>query len=521
MRIQHARAMRFGTRLTFPLAVAAVGVLAISHWRGMSASPERALRAIAVSDVGADTRSEAVIPPQCYARTEGGQNPCFTCHTRGRSPNPIDDSLRQTRYPFSGAARQNAWSNSFVDRSELVGRSSETETLAWVRNDNYPQLLMTLERPPNAWDEDDDGRFDGYVPDIAFRFDAEGFDRAADGAPTGWRIFAHYPFPGAFWPTNSGAWSEVAIRLPDALRQRADGSFDPEVYRVNLAVAEGLMNEREIPIPSVDERKYGVDLNQDGTLGMTTLVRASSWIGKARHLPARQGLLPEGTELIQTLRYLDVAAGRVVSGARIQELRYATKTRSVEQAGTFVTNASGWLYRAFIEDEMGELRPETKNELATCVGCHGAIGATTDSGFAFSRKLPPTAHAGGWYRSSEHGWMDVAQPRRKDGRGEYTTYLATAGAGDDFGSNVEAKQRFFRADGSLDTKAAARLDEDVSLLLLPSPKRALRLTQAYWGVVAEQSYEKGREPVFEPVRNAFQLVPENQPTAIREPVAQR
>jgi hypothetical protein len=511
--------MRLDARLAFPLAVVAVGVLATAYWRGATPSVDRPLRAIPVSDPSEDARSEAVIPSQCYARTDGGRNPCFTCHTRGRTPNPIDDSSRQTRYPVSVTARRNAWSNSFVARSELVRRSNEKETLDWVRYDNHPQLLMTLERPPNAWDEDDDGRFDGYVPDIAFRFDHEGFDRAVDRTPTGWRIFAHYPFPGAFWPTNSGAWSEVAIRLPEALRQRSDGSVDEEVYRVNLAVAEGLMNERDVPIPSVDERKYDVDLNQDGRLGMTTLVRASSWIGKGRQLPAQNGLLPEGTELLQTLRYLDVSAGRVGSGARIRELRYAKKTRSGEHAGTFVTNSSGWLYRAFIEDDMGELRPETRTELATCVGCHGAIGATTDSGFSFSRKLPPTAHAGGWYRSSELGWEGIAQPRRKDGRGEYTTYLEAAGAGDDFGSNVEAKQRFFRVDGSLDTSAVARLDEDVSVLLLPSPTRALRLTQAYWGVVAEQSYEKGREPVFEPVQNVFQLVPENQPTAVREPIA--
>jgi hypothetical protein len=43
-----------------------------------------------------------VIPPQCYTRTEGRFNPCYTCHqshphTDGR-PNLMDDGHLQGAY---------------------------------------------------------------------------------------------------------------------------------------------------------------------------------------------------------------------------------------------------------------------------------------------------------------------------------------------------------------------------------------------------------------------------------------
>jgi hypothetical protein len=50
----------------------------------------------------------------------------------------------------------------------------------------------------------------------------------------------------------------------------------------------------------------------------------------------------------------------------------------------------------------------------------GEIGATTDGMFAFARKLGAGAPARGWFHWSQHGLRGLPEPRRKDGRFEYT-----------------------------------------------------------------------------------------------------
>lgn len=52
-----------------------------------------------------------------------------------------------------------------------------------------------------------------------------------------------------------------------------------------------------------------------------------------------------------------------------------------------VSNALAWQCQGFIEDRDGSLRPQSDEEPVFCVGCHGGIGATTDSNFSFVRKL--------------------------------------------------------------------------------------------------------------------------------------
>jgi hypothetical protein len=55
------------------------------------------------------------------------------------------------------------------------------------------------------------------------------------------------------------------------------------------------------------------------------------------------------------------------------------------------------------------------------------------------------------------------------------------------------RAKFFFADGTLDPQALRRLSRDVTLLLMPSPERALALDRAYLGLVNGQRFEAGRD----------------------------
>ena len=355
-------------------------------------------RAVSPDDVL--THVTPYIPPQCYTKTreEKGRthNPCFVCHQGSRPPNYVDDAAVQLDFAFPRAAKRNPWTNLFVDRRQAVAATPDEEILAYVRQSNYldaegsPILARRLQQVPQEWDVDHNGRWDGWVPDLALSFDARGFDRRPDGSLTGWRAFAYYPFPGTFWPTN-GSFGDVLIRLPEPFRQDERGQPDPEVYVLNLAILESLMARRDVPIAPVQEARLGVDLDGDGKLGTARQVkftwappqRTMSWVGRARtlqqtnelHLAA--GLFPEGTELAHTVRYLDVVDGKPRMAARLKELRYMVKkgwlqygelmqaagreareavhspdkTRSIggstEQG---IGNGAGWRLQGFIED---------------------------------------------------------------------------------------------------------------------------------------------------------------------------
>ncbi|MFA7238739.1 MAG: hypothetical protein WC091_01395 [Sulfuricellaceae bacterium] len=174
----------------------------------------------------------AYLTSQCFTKTVDtagrAHNPCFSCHQPSREPNFIDDGDIQLGYDFPGLRGNelaNPWLNLFKDRSAAVAAINDADILAYVRQDNYqgddgqPQPARTLAASlPVGWDANGNGRWDGYLPDAAFNFDAAGFDHRADGGYTGWRAFAYAPFPGTFWPTN-GSTDDVLIRLAPVFRQ--------------------------------------------------------------------------------------------------------------------------------------------------------------------------------------------------------------------------------------------------------------------------------------------------------------
>jgi hypothetical protein len=515
----------------------------------------------------------AYIPSQCYTKTrdDAGRvhNPCFGCHTEARTPNFINDGDLQLAYGFAEPAHVNRWTNLFKDRSAQVAAITDAEVLEYVRSSNYFDAAgriapaEALAAVPKDWDYDGDGKWQGFVPDAWFNFDADGFDHDREGRPTGWRALAYYPFLGTFWPTN-GSTGDVLIRLPAAFRTDLKGRFDPAVYKTNLAIVEALLKEQDVPIEPMDEARLGgFDLDKDGKLGTARKVafdwaplqqRVMSYVGQAAveqkagrvHLAA--GLYPEGTEFLHTVRYIDVdAAGNNLLAPRMKEVRYAKKRywltyaqleymalKEVKEKNTFpdrlrtirgnhesgVSNGQGWVYAGMIEDAQGRLRPQSYEESAFCVGCHSGIGATRDGIFSFHRKFDArTAHQGGWHHWSQKGLKGVPDRVRTDGLTEYAHYLKANRAGDEFRGNPEVMSKFFETDGREKSAAVARLRDDIAELLFASRERANQLNKAYWLIVREQSFTEGRDATLAPVTNVHRRVDAGQATGIEAPLA--
>ena len=124
---------------------------------------------------------EAVIPPQCYTKTEGVHNPCYTCHQNAHPgrPNRQNDGGLQGDYGFSELGFLNHWTNLFVDRREQVAAITDNEILEYIGQDNYSPLAQTL----------NNCEFKGWIPDIKdLQKGAEAFDErglAMDGLLVG------------------------------------------------------------------------------------------------------------------------------------------------------------------------------------------------------------------------------------------------------------------------------------------------------------------------------------------------
>ena len=488
----------------------------------------------------------AYIPPQCFTDpvADGVEhNPCYVCHTPSKEPNFLNDIDVQLSYVFPESGLKNKWDNIFKDRSEEIKAISDESIISYVRTDNYFNkdgeiaIKKRLESVPDSWDRNKNGRWDGFIPDVYFNFDDLGFDHDPKGAYTGWRVYAYYPFPGAFLPTN-GATDDVMMRLPEAFRNNEAGDFDLAIYRTNFAILESLMNERDVTIPPVDETYLKVDLDKDGKLAIATNIKYEwdprssknmSYVGMARvllekgdiHLAAR--LLPEGTEFLHSVRYIDIDGDQTKMATRMKELRYSRKNswRNYYQLRTIVTKETkerhdfpertkvvignmedgmntphGWTYQGFIEDAAGDLRPQTYEETFACLGCHGYVGASNDTTISFTRKFKETSYKEGWYHWSERGVEGIADPIREDGHGEYAYYLQHNPTGNEYRDNEEVLNKFFTKDGQAKAEMFEQLKNDISVLLMPTSERAIALNKAYKVIVDEQSYRLGREPVL-------------------------
>lgn len=464
---------------------------------------------------------EAVIPPQCYTRTEGVFNPCYVCH-QDHIPdreNRMNDAHLQRAYSFSDQGQTNRWRNLFEDRSARVATISDEDIQAWINEDNFSELAGRLEAV----------QFRGYTPRIqnladgAAAFDAQGF--AKDGSH--WIAFNYKPFPSTFWPTN-GSTGDVMIRLPAQFRQTQDGIYSREVYKANLAILEaaikGVSMIGSLPI---DEAQVGQDLNEDGELSLIHAIkRPTTYVGGESDTRVKTHIYPQRTEFLHTVRYMGVSDdGGIKHARRMKEVRYMVKRDFLSKTilahyydqeyqekleGTLphypdrghagLYNKMGWLLQGFIEDKDGRLRFNTYEETMFCMGCHNSVGSPIDKTYGFPRKIDGPA---GWGYINLHGMPDA--PNMNEPQGEILTYLERVGGGTEFRSNPEMAARWYHADGSVNHEAVAAA-RDVYELITPSPERALLLNKAYKLIVEDQDFIYGRDATLTPPENVYEYV---------------
>ena len=326
-----------------------------------------------------------------------------------------------------------------------------------------------------------------------------------------------------------------------------------------------MIKRSDVAIPAVNEALFNVDLDKNGVIGTATKIRYEwdplkgknmSFVGQAGQQQAAgtihmaAGLFPEGTEFLHSVRYIDIDGSGAISPApRMKELRYARKSywqnyadlqmlankalrernTNPERLETYignveqgVSNGLGWVYQGFIEDSGGDLRPQTYEETVYCMGCHGKLGVTTDGIFSFPRKTGTGAFQGGWYHWSQKGLKGSVEPKIEiEGAGtfhEYSFYLMYNQAGDELRENTEVYNRFFASNGTVKTDMLKQLHDDVTVLLNPSPQRALTLNKAYRTIVAEQSFIYGRDATLTPVTNVHKQVESGKNTGIAKAV---
>ncbi|WP_341939516.1 hypothetical protein [Marinimicrobium sp. C2-29] len=464
---------------------------------------------------------EAPIPSQCYTKTDGKKNPCYTCHqTYGDDrPNQMNDGFLQGSYAFSEFGVRNHWQNLFKDRRDYIASVTDEEILDYVNQDNYTDLVRWMRS--EQWQG-----VPAIIENLHLAEDAfDEYGLAKDGSR--WVAFNYKPLPSTFWPTN-GSTDDVMIRLPDAFSE-IDGVFSRDVYYANLGLLEMAVTEAQsIATAPLNEAAIDTDLNGDGVLSVSTnrIQARAFYLGDASHVPVTRMLYPEGTAFLHTVRYLGVdESGRIYNAPRMKEVRYMVKERfrpDTSLASSYykeakekhfgnlpgvsdhgdrgMNNKFGWLLWGFIEDAQGDLRKQNHEEQFFCMGCHKSVGTTIDHTFAFPRKM---AGAEGW------GYIDLATqpdaPSRGEFDGEFLQYLERVGGGDEFRQNREMLERWFNADGSVKREKVQNLDS-IYELITPSPERALALNKAYRAIVEEQSYIFGRDTVIQPATNVFQTI---------------
>ena len=472
---------------------------------------------------------ESVIPPQCYTKTNGKNNPCYACHqsydNSENRPNQMGDGTLQGNYEFSDVGLTNSWKNLFVDRRELIADISDEAILEYIGEDNY--TASTANGLPAEM----------QIKQLSYPAKAFGEHGIANDG-SGWVAYNYKPFPSTFWPTN-GSTGDAMIRLPEAFQQRK-GEYSEDVYLANLTLLEmALKDVNSLAVPQLNEQTIGMDLNGDGELSeaITHIQRQSHYVGDASGIELSYQLYPQGTELLHTVRYIGVDdEGQIYNAPRMKEVRYMQKAlfRSKESLASAyyaeakdkafeklpqtrylgeeqgIDNGFGWTLNAYIEDAQGQLRPQHEQELMFCNGCHKTVGSTFDQTFSFARKVPG---AKGWGYINLHEIDDV--PNINEQEGEFLTYMKRVGGGDEFRQNAEMLARWFNADGELN-EAKVKQANSVYELITPSPERALALNKAYQTIVKEQSYLFGRDATITEATNVLSEIDAEQPPLLPE-----
>lgn len=530
----------------------------------------------------------AHVPAQCYIETSAGtQNACQYCHNNGlfleeMANNPqaglsANIGNLQTDYSFAPygttapVATRNLWTNTLYPEALLASvrvlgqEPAQWDMAAWIRQDNWSPAFRQRGGDPRSWDAavenswrllpgldpaDLPASADGHVRSSQ---ETKGFFKDGTSWITGWRAINFMPY-GIFTPMT-GSVSGIYIRLPKRFMQRADGAYDLATYNGNLDLVERAIQNR---LTSNDGGKYQ---------------------GKASDINLEKGVYPIGTEFAHPLHYVDVAAdgqNTAISrfpgtrATRVKEIRYMYKWQDFrhyqfrpgdKEEGTviygndnqgWIDNGAGWYLAGWIEDANGRLRPQKREEMMQCLGCHSAVrktefpsftsgtGNTVDSTWALPRKF---AGASGWkemdylgYRANAMAAADATPGSAKLGdpinrrmnKGEFRHFLETVVGASLYGDMPNAMNTHFASaikttNGysanwpALDTASAAAFQANQALrqklmreftarrghiradgsleanLIFPPANDALAGARRYRQVVATQSYNKGKD----------------------------
>ncbi|GLR69481.1 hypothetical protein [Agaribacter marinus] len=465
---------------------------------------------------------EALIPSQCYTKTEGKYNPCYVCHqsydASEKRVNDLNDGFLQGTYGFSDQGRINSWVNLFTDRTGYIESLSDDVILDYIDTENY-----------TTWTQWMDDNWTGVNPNLkGLHLGADAFDTnglALDGSR--WVAYKFKSLPSTFWPTN-GSTNDVMIRLSPEFSE-LNGEFSESVYFANLSLVEmAIKTLDEIRVNALNEAEIGIDLDGDGVVSVSTdkMLSREHYLGDASTVPVTRSLFPVGTEFMHTVRYLGLDEGQqITQSKRMKEIRYSRKNQfmtpakitsvnygerkekhyenlpAVQDYGDKgMSNRQGWTIWGFIEDQNGELRKQHFEEQFFCMGCHKSVGATVDTVFSFARKKEG---ADGWGYTNLRDIKD--RPNIGELEGEYLTYLKRVGGGDEFRQNQEMIARWFNKDGSVKEDEIRALDS-VYELITPSVERAMQLNKAYHQIVTEQSYIYGRDVNLTPATNVYRQV---------------
>lgn len=393
---------------------------------------------IAGADYKPSYNEEPEIPAQCWIETNyGTQNACKYCHTdylaeiKHGNAFPISDDQEVYSFPSPNLNRI-LWQNliypqKIEERLAADGVAiPNIEDVEYVRHDNWtPAFEMARGNGDNHWVNNQSPNanfilFPALNPNHLFPYkkenptsngvhgfiDNEGFVRTEQEQHTGWRAVNFFPYT-LFTPLT-GSVSGIYVRLPKNFMS-TNGEVNIDIYKQNLRILE--KNIKNQPC------------------------KFTNYIGDASNIKVKKGFYPVGTEFAHPLHYVDLNAdgeiGLNIDGVaannsyqyefpgtrskRVKEIRYMYKWKEVgledieedeedEGFGKYIgvegqgwiDNGVGWIIAAFIENRHGQLRPQTTEELAQCLGCHAKVGTTVDAVWSFQRKLPEM-----------EGWADM------------------------------------------------------------------------------------------------------------------
>ncbi len=539
----------------------------------------------------------AQVPAQCYIETAAGtQNACLFCHTNGvwaqgmGNNNPqagafADIGNFQREYSFAPydsntpLATINRWENTlFPEKLAAHVASLGLEPQAWdmqayIRQDNWQAAYNQRPLKTTAWDSGTDSPFrllpaldpsdlpaqsDGFVRTSR---NENSFFTDSAGMNTGWRAINFMPY-GIFSP-QTGSVSGIYIRLPVAFMQDENKQFSVSTYSQNLDLLAKVVQNR---LSDSDGKTYR---------------------GAANNIALEKGVYPVGTEFAHPLHYVDVEAdgsNQQISrftgtrSQRVKEVRYMIKWEAYNPNGHrptagadptsilgndrqgWVDNGAGWYLVGFIEDAKGDLRPQQREELMQCIGCHSGVretefptftsgaGNTVDSTWSFPRQLP---NSQGWQEMNYLGYVagkgtTIAEPLNRDqNKGEYRLFLEHVVGANLYGQmpssiesylsqTISSKNSYSGNWQAIDTSSAQAYHDNQKLrqkllreftakggykdtqghinaeLFYPPKADALAGAAGYRQVVATQSYTKGKDVFPHTPHTLKALRPENE-----------